>query len=73
MSMALTLEQRCHGITSWQAGLFAYNANWDNSYNLWHYSHLLFGAVTCSIGALMYWVRLTIRSTTTVDVRVEAL
>jgi hypothetical protein len=69
--MAMTLGQRCHGITSWQAGLFAYNANWDNSYNLRNYSRPLFGAVTGSIGALMYWVLLTIGSTTTVDVRVE--
>ena len=52
-------------------GLFAFNAKWDNSYNLWHYSRPLFGAVTGSIGALMYWVLLTIGSTAIVDVRVE--
>ena len=69
--MAMTLGQRCHGITSWQAGLFACNANWDNSYNLRNYSRPLFGAATGSIGALMYRVLLTIGSTTKVDVRVE--
>jgi hypothetical protein len=69
--MALTLGQRCHGITCWQADLFAYNVNWDNCYNLRNFSRPLLGAVTGSIGALMYWVLLTIGFTTTVDVRVE--
>jgi hypothetical protein len=50
-------------------GIFAYNQSWDSSYNIWHYSRPLLGAVTGSIGALMYWVLLTLGSTTTVIVR----
>lgn len=50
-------------------GIFDYNQSWDSSYNIWHYSRPLLGAVTGSIGALMYWVLLTLGSTTTVTVR----
>lgn len=50
-------------------GIFVYNQSWDPSYNIWHYSRPLLGAVTGSIGALMYWVLLTLGSTTTVTVR----
>lgn len=50
-------------------GIFAYNQSWDPSYNIWHYSRPLLGAVTGSIGALMYWVLLTLGSTTSVTVR----
>jgi len=50
-------------------GIFAYNQSWDPRYNIWHYSRPLLGAVTGSMGALMYWVLLTLGSTTTVTVR----
>jgi hypothetical protein len=50
-------------------GIFAHNQSWDPSYNLWHYSRPILGATTGSIGALMYWVVLTLGSTTTVTVR----
>lgn len=39
-------------------GIFAYNKHWDPSYNYWHYSRPLFGMVTGSVGALLYWVSL---------------
>jgi hypothetical protein len=38
-------------------GIFAYNyQKWNSGYNYWHYSRPLIGAVTGSMGALIYWV-----------------
>ena len=50
-------------------GIFAYNRSWDRSYDIWHYSRPLLGAVSGSIGALMYLVLLKLGSTTAVTVR----
>jgi hypothetical protein len=50
-------------------GIFAYNRNWGVSYNYWHYSRPLIGAVTGPIGALMYWVLLRLGSSGIVSVR----
>jgi hypothetical protein len=49
-------------------GIFLYNQKWDTSYNYWHYCRPLFGAVTGSIGALMYLVLLHLGSTSSVKV-----
>ncbi|MGC2191601.1 MAG: hypothetical protein WA751_04640 [Candidatus Dormiibacterota bacterium] len=49
-------------------GIFVYNQKWDTSYNYWHYCRPLFGAVTGSIGALMYLVLLHLGSASTVKV-----
>jgi hypothetical protein len=39
-------------------GIFMHNQEWKASYNYWHYIRPLFGAVTGSIGALLYLVAL---------------
>lgn len=49
-------------------GIFLYNQKWDTSYNYWHYCLPLFGAVTGSIGALMYLVLLHLGSSSSVKV-----
>jgi hypothetical protein len=49
-------------------GIFLYNQKWDTSYNYWHYCRPLFGAVTGSIGALMYLVLLHLGSASSVRV-----
>lgn len=49
-------------------GIFMNNANWDESYNYWHYSRPLYGAVTGSIGALIYWVSLRLGTSKPVSV-----
>ncbi|MFZ0168072.1 MAG: hypothetical protein WAL64_01465 [Candidatus Dormiibacterota bacterium] len=41
-------------------GIFVHNQHWDPSYTYWHYCRPLFGAVTGSIGALIYLVLLKI-------------
>lgn len=49
-------------------GIFLHNQDWKTSYNYWHYCRPLFGAVTGSIGALMYLVLLHLGSTSGVKV-----
>ena len=44
-------------------GIFVHNREWRASYNYWHYARPLFGAVTGSIGALLYLVALRLGST----------
>ena len=39
-------------------GIFFHNKQWDSSYDYWHYSRPLVGAVTGSIGALLFLVAL---------------
>ena len=41
---------------------------WDRSYNYWHYCRPLFGAVTGSIGALIYLVLLNLGSKSAIKV-----
>jgi hypothetical protein len=50
-------------------GIFMNNKTWKTSYNYWHYCRPMFGAVTGSIGALMYLILLNlgIKSAVTVD------
>lgn len=49
-------------------GIFLHNQEWKTSYNYWHYCRPLFGAVTGSIGALIYLVLLHLGSTSSVKV-----
>jgi hypothetical protein len=49
-------------------GIFVYNQKWDTSYNYWHHCRPLFGAVTGSIGALIYLVLLHLGSASIVKV-----
>jgi hypothetical protein len=44
-------------------GIFAYNhQRWNTGYNYWHYSRPLIGAVTGPMGALIYWVLISLGS-----------
>jgi hypothetical protein len=43
-------------------GIFIHNKAWDPSYNYWHYCRPMFGAVTGSIGALIYLILLNLGS-----------
>ena len=49
-------------------GIFVHNSDWDSSYNYWYYSRPIFGAVTGSVGALLYLVLLNLGTTSTVRV-----
>lgn len=49
-------------------GIFVHNYRWDPSYNYWHYCRPLFGAVTGSIGALIYLVLLNLGNSAKVQV-----
>ena len=49
-------------------GIFVHNKTWEPSYNYWHYCRPLFGAVTGSIGALIYLVLLNLGSKSAVKV-----
>lgn len=46
------------GVVAGFRGIYDYNHNWDSSYNYWHYTRPIFGAVTGAIGSLIYWVLL---------------
>jgi hypothetical protein len=49
-------------------GIFVHNQDWDPSFNYWHYCRPLFGAVSGSIGALIYLVLLHLGNSSTVTV-----
>jgi len=49
-------------------GIFVHNRNWKVSYNYWHYCRPFFGAVSGSVGALMYLVLLHLGSASSVKV-----
>jgi hypothetical protein len=49
-------------------GIFVHNKAWDPSYNYWHYCRPVFGAVTGSIGALIYLVLLNLGSKSSIKV-----
>jgi hypothetical protein len=50
-------------------GIFNHNKQWKMSYNYWHYCRPLFGAVTGSIGALLYLVLLILGTTDQVKIQ----
>lgn len=49
-------------------GIFVHNQNWDRSYDYWHYCRPLFGAVTGSVGALIYLILLNLGSKSAIKV-----
>jgi hypothetical protein len=49
-------------------GIFVHNRDWNTSYNYWHYCRPFFGAVTGSVGALVYLVLLHLGSASSVKV-----
>ena len=49
-------------------GIFVHNQKWDHSYDYWYYSRPIFGAVTGSVGALLYLVLLNLGTTNAVKV-----
>lgn len=53
------------GVVAGFRGIYYYNHKWDSSYNYWHYTRPIFGAVTGTIGSLIYWVLLRFGSTST--------
>ncbi len=53
------------GVVAGFRGIYYYNHKWDSSYNYWHYTRPIFGAVTGAIGSLIYWVLLRFGSTST--------
>ena len=56
------------GVVAGFRGIYSYNNQWDSSYDYWHYTRPIFGAVTGAIGSLIYWVSLHLGSTNTVKV-----
>jgi hypothetical protein len=55
-------------VTASLYGIFVHNKTWDPSYNYWHYCRPIFGAVTGSIGALIYLVLLNLGSKSAIKV-----
>lgn len=53
------------GVVAGFRGIYYYNHRWDSSYNYWHYTRPIFGAVTGAIGSLIYWVLLKFGNTST--------
>jgi len=49
-------------------GIFVNNQKWDSSYNYWHYCRPLFGAVTGSVGALIYLILINLGSKSAIKV-----
>jgi len=49
-------------------GIFVHNESWDSSYNYWHYCRPIFGAVTGSVGALIYLILLNLGSKSAIKV-----
>ncbi|HWN60194.1 MAG TPA: hypothetical protein VNO25_05940 [Streptosporangiaceae bacterium] len=49
-------------------GIFVHNKSWDSSYNYWHYCRPIFGAVTGSVGALIYLILLNLGSKSAIKV-----
>jgi hypothetical protein len=49
-------------------GIFVHNKTWDSSYNYWHYCRPIFGAVTGSVGALIYLILLNLGSKSAITV-----
>jgi hypothetical protein len=44
-------------------GIFFHNADWDSSYDYWHYSRPLVGGVVGGIGSLLYYVTILVGTT----------
>jgi hypothetical protein len=44
-------------------GIYFHNQNWNHSYDYWHYSRPLVGAVVGGVGCLLFYVSITLGST----------
>ena len=51
------------GVLAGLGGVYFHNANWNHAYDYWHYSRPFVGAVVGGIGALLYYVSITVGST----------
>ena len=51
------------GVLAGLGGVYFHNANWDHAYDYWHYSRPFVGAVVGGIGALLYYVLITVGTT----------
>jgi hypothetical protein len=47
-------------------GVYFHNRSWDPAYDFWHYSRPLVGAVVGGIGALLYYVSISVGTKSTV-------
>jgi hypothetical protein len=61
------------GVLSGLQGIFFHNQKWDASFNYWHYSRPLVGAVTGSIGALLFLVALRLGTKQGASVKPDVL
>jgi len=48
------------GVLSGLGGVYFYNRRWDPSYDYWHYSRPLVGAVVGGIGSLLFYVSISV-------------
>jgi hypothetical protein len=44
-------------------GIYFHNADWDRSYDYWHYSRPLVGAIVGAVGSLLFYVSIKLGST----------
>jgi hypothetical protein len=44
-------------------GIYFHNAGWDRAYDYWHYSRPFVGALVGGVGALLFYVSITLGST----------
>jgi hypothetical protein len=51
------------GVLAGLSGIYFHNRNWSHAYDYWHYSRPFVGAVVGGIGALLYYVLITVGST----------
>jgi hypothetical protein len=51
------------GVLAGLGGIYFHNANWDHAYDYWHYSRPFVGAIVGGIGALLYYVSISLGST----------
>ena len=56
------------GVVAGFRGIYSHNNEWNSSFDYWHYTRPIFGAITGAIGSLIYWVSLHLGSTNTIKV-----
>jgi len=56
------------GVVAGFRGIYSHNNEWDSSFDYWHYTRPIFGAITGAIGSLIYWVSLHLGSTNAIKV-----
>ena len=68
LPMAIVWFGATGAVVAGMRGIFINNATWDERYNYWYYSRPVYGAVTGSIGALVYWVSIRLGNTKPISV-----